>query len=163
MIVCIFGASCVGKTTVARRVAAALVLPLRSCGGAVREKAEILGLPIDQVPDNAHRAVDAASIGWARERFTGCLLEGRFLDAVFAAAGLSANLIELRANRSCRVARARIRYGLLSFSTDDLDRMDAADADLRARLFARVARYPARHMLDTSDLTVDECARRCGR
>jgi cytidylate kinase len=160
MIVCILGPSCVGKSTIARRAAAALELPLRSCGDAVREKAEILGLPIEQLPDDAHRAVDAASVVWALERFGGCLLEGRFLDAVFAAAGVSATLIELQANRSSRLARARTRYSVLSFSTDDLDRMDAAEAEFRARLFGRVAEYPTRHMLDTSGLTLDECARR---
>jgi cytidylate kinase len=160
MIVCIFGLSCVGKTIIARHAAVALGLPLRSCGDAIRKKAETLDLPIDQLPDEAHRAVDAASVEWALERRGGCMLEGRFLDAVFTAAGVSATLIELRANRSRRVNRAYIRHGLLSFSIDDLDRMDAEDADFRARLFRRHADDVARHMLDTSCLTVDECARR---
>jgi len=160
MIVCIFGPSCVGKTTVARRAAAALDLPLRSCGAAVREKAETLGLPIDQLPDDAHRAVDAASVEWALERRGGCMLEGRFLDAVFAAASVSATLIDLRADRCCRVNRARIRHGQLTFCLGDLDRMDAEDAHFSARLFRRHASDMARHMLDTSRLTVGECVRR---
>jgi cytidylate kinase len=160
MIVCIFGASCVGKTVIARCAAATLDLPLRSCGTAVREKADILGLAIEQLSDDIHRAVDAASVEWALEHRGGCMLEGRFLDAVFAAAGVSAILIELRADRSCRLNRARIRHGLLSFCANDLDRMDAEDAAFRARLFRRHASDLARHMLETSRLTVDECAGR---
>lgn len=160
MIVGIFGRSCVGKTTVARRAATALNLPLRSCGDAVRKKAETLWLPIDQLSDDAHRAVDAASVEWALERRGGCILEGRFLHAVFAAAGVSATLIELRADSSSRVKRARIRLGVPTFSINDLERLDAEDAGFGARLFGRYGSDVPRHVLDTSDLTVDECTRR---
>lgn len=158
MIVCIFGPSFVGKTTIAGCAAAALDLPLRSCGHAVRQMAEILALPIDQLTDNTHRAVDAATVEWALERRGGCIIEGHFLDAVFAAAGVPAILIGLQADRGRRVERARRRTGRPAFSSHDLDRLDAEDAAFRGRLFGRHASDLLSHILDTSDLSADECA-----
>jgi cytidylate kinase len=160
MIICLFGPSCGGKTTVGRRAAAVLQLPLRSIGKAVRQMAETLGLPIDQLSDDAHRAVDAASVAWALERRSGCMLEGRFLDAVFATAGVPATLIELREARGCRAERARTRNDQPNFSTDDLDRLDAEDASFRRRLFGCVGSDAPRHVLNTSGLEVEECAQR---
>lgn len=159
MIVCIFGPSYVGKTTVAKRAAAALDLPIRSCGDAVRQMAKSLSLPIDQLPDAAHRAVDAATVDWAVEHRGGCFLEGRFLDAVFDAAGISAILIELWADRDCRLERARIRNGQSTFSADDLVRVDAEETSFRGRLFGRHGIDVPRLAIDTSNRTVDECAR----
>jgi cytidylate kinase len=159
MIVCLFGPSCVGKTTVARRAAAALELPLRSCGDAVRQMAKTLRLPINQLTDDAHRAVDAATVAWALERHSGCMLEGRFLDAVFATAGVPATMIiELQAAHGCRVERARKQNGP-TFSIDDLVQLDAEDAALRRRLFKCGGRDVARHVLDTSGRAVEDCAR----
>lgn len=160
MIVCIFGPSCVGKTTVASRAAAALGFPMRSCGDAVREKAEALGLPIDQLEDDTHRAIDAATVEWALESRGGCVIDGRFLDAVFAAAGVSVILIELQAGRNCRVKRARLRRRQPTFSNDDLDRLDGEDANFRARHFLQHTNNQRRYVFDTSGLTVDECSRR---
>ncbi|MFZ1413747.1 MAG: AAA family ATPase [Defluviicoccus sp.] len=159
MIICIFGPSYAGKTTLAQRAAAALDLPLRSCGNAVRQMAKNLGLPIDELPDDAHRVVDAASVDWAVEHQGGCMLEGRFLDAVFDAAGVSTNLIELRADINCRLKRARLRNGRSTFSADALNRVDAKDASFRGRQFGQHGIDLPRRVLDTSGRTVDECAR----
>jgi cytidylate kinase len=158
MIICLFGPSYVGKTTIARKAASILGLPLRSCGDAVRQKAASLRLPIEQLPDKAHLTVDAATIEWGLKRSDGCMIEGRFLDAVFATAGVPIALLELRADRGCRLRRARMRNGL-SFSANDLDRLDAEDASFRARIFGRDDMELPRCVLDTSTRTVDECSR----
>lgn len=159
MIICIFGPSFVGKTTVARCAATALDLPLRSCGDAVRQMARTAGLPIDQIPDDSHRTVDAETIDWAIKHCGGCMVEGRFLDGVFSSAGKAATLIELWADSRCRLERARTRSGRATFSQGDLNRLDAADASFRLRLFGQHANDLPRYVLDTSDRTADECAR----
>ena len=88
------------------------------------------------------------------------MLEGRFLDAVFSAAGIAATLIELRADTRCRLQRARTRNGTSTFSEDDLCKLDAEDANFRLRLYGQYADHMPRRALDTSGRAVDECVRR---
>ncbi|RDJ21061.1 hypothetical protein DWF00_07525 [Bosea caraganae] len=158
MIVCLFGPSCVGKTTLAQRAAVALGLPLRSCGEAVRAAATAHGLTINDLPDEQHREVDAGTVVWAMGNKS-CIVEGRYLDRVFADSRTPVTLILIRASDACRVSRAKGRSGNTTFSADDLRRLDDEDNAFRERLFGdRVAAMPWQ-VLDTSGLTVDECAR----
>jgi cytidylate kinase len=157
MIICFFGASCVGKTTFARRISDALQIPLRSCGDAVRAQARASGVHIQDLSDTLHREIDAATVAWALEQKT-CIVEGRFLDAVFRGVGAPSTLIKFSASKKDRISRAMARSGNLSYSASDLDRVDIADAEFQARLYEDMS-GPAVHPLvfDTSDLTVNEC------
>lgn len=157
MIVCFFGASCVGKTTFARCVSDALQLPLRSCGDAVRAEAEASNVHIQDLSDAQHREIDAATVTWALKQKS-CIVEGRFLDAVFRGVVAPTTLIKFSASKRDRISRAMVRSGNLSYSASDLDRVDTADAEFRARLYDDLS-GPAMQPLvfDTSDLTVKEC------
>jgi cytidylate kinase len=157
MIVCLFGPSCVGKTTLAKRVAAALGLPLRSCGDAVRTAATVHGTTIKDLPDEGHREVDAGTVAWALEH-KACIVEGRYLDRVFADSRAAVTLILIGASDACRVSRLRDRSGNTLLSAEDLRRSDDEDNAFRERLFGDHATAMPWQVLDTSGLTVDECA-----
>src|SRR5215510_2480031 len=118
MIFAIFGPSCVGKTTVTRLVAERLKLPLRSCGGVVRDRASALGVSVQAVPDDVHHEIDRETVAWATSNQP-CLLDGRFLDQVLAKAKTSVVLIQLTASDSQRHFRA-CNSGRTGFTLDDL-------------------------------------------
>ncbi len=68
MICAIYGHTWVGKTTVARVVAAELRLPLRSCGNVVRERALTLDAGIRELPDVVHQNIDEETSVWVVAR-----------------------------------------------------------------------------------------------
>jgi cytidylate kinase len=157
VIFCIYGPSCVGKTTVAREVATQLDLPLHSCGDKVRQMARGLGVSLDALSDDSHRQIDRDTVAWALDHRP-CVIEGRFLDAVFADSTAFATLIFLGASDDPRIVRGRNKDP--SFTFAHLRQVDAHDASFRARVYGSLNNIAPYITIDTSQLTVDECARR---
>ncbi len=157
MILCLFGLTCSGKTTVGRAVAARLNVPLRSCGDEVRRVARERDVAIEDLPDESHHQIDRDTVAWA-VKHQPCIVEGRFLDAVFAGAGTPATLIRLVASEARRAARWRATN--VTFTSARLAQADAEDANLRARIYTAEDEVVPCLTIDTSELTVDECASR---
>jgi cytidylate kinase len=157
MIICLFGASLVGKTTVARSVSSTMGLPLRSCGSIVRAEAAESGVRLADLSDEDHKRIDSQTIAWALKQ-NSCLIEGRFLDAVFGGTDQLPIMIKLMATDECRVQRGRVRNGKSTFSVEDIRRLDAEDAVFRARMFGAHPTVVSRREVDTSGLSVDVCA-----
>ena len=114
-------------------------------------------MSFEALPDDSHRQIDQDTVTWALEQRP-CLIEGRFLDAVFAGAAVPATLILLDASDTQRVGRARKKNSTFTF--DHLRRTDADDAKFRARLYGPLNNIASYLTVDTSELTVDECAYR---
>lgn len=150
MIICIFGQSCAGKTATAQRLATELGWPLRSCGTAVRERARELKIGIGELSDNQHRDVDAETVAWAIEQ-QNCLVEGRFLDAVFQPAEIPHVLVHLIASDAARVERCRARQG-----QNDLIAADNEDMSFRSRIFPLLSPREADLTVDTTGQSIDE-------
>jgi hypothetical protein len=117
-------------------------------------RASMLRLSLDNLPSSVHEEVDNESVLWALSNRP-CLVEGRFLDAVFAHR-TPALVIRLHAADTARLERGRARSP--TFGLSDLQRSDEGDARFRARMFAcRVPIVPLR-TIDTTNLTVEECS-----
>jgi cytidylate kinase len=157
MILCLFGPSCSGKTTAGRAVAEQLKLPLRSCGDDVRRTAKELGASIENLSDERHRQIDSETVSWAVAHRP-CLVEGRFLDAVFRDTTVPVSLVRFVASRTHRVARLAAKNAAAAAAQIDL--VDTQDADFRVRLYNAGSERASWLTIDTSELTVDECASR---
>jgi cytidylate kinase len=158
MILCLYGPSCSGKTTAGRAVADRLNLPLRSCGDDVRRAARKLDLAIEDLPDESHRQIDRVTVSWASDHRP-CIVEGRFLDAVFGGAAVPAVLVLLVASDVHRAARLSAKT-VAAADAAQINQVDAQDADFRARLYNAGNEGVPCLTIDTSELTVDECASR---
>lgn len=156
MIFAIYGASLVGKTTAARRVATELELPLRSCGSVVRDRAKALGIELHWLPDAIHRKIDQETVAWALTHQP-CVVEGRFLNFVLAGIDSPVVFIRLitsniqRQFRACNSRRAGI-------TIDDLELTDAANLRFTNRMFPSLGVNVSCVTVDSSNIAAEECA-----
>lgn len=157
MIIGIFGASCVGKSSAARLLAQRRILPLRSCGSPVREAAQSMNVALEALPDAVHRGIDEETLSWSLTNQP-CLVEGRFLDRVLARLPVKPLLIELSATSAARQSRACSRAGHV-VSIKELELWDQADIAFRERMYSEPALKPDLS-IDTSSCTVQECVDR---
>ena len=157
MILAIFGASAVGKTTLAGCLASRLTLPLRHCGNAIREAADVLGISPSDLSFETHHEVDARTVDWCLSHAClGCIVEGRFLDHVLAITP-SILFIELRADGSTRASRWARRLER-NFEESELATVDEADAFFRQKMYESVPKGSAAMTIDTTCGTVKEWA-----
>jgi len=157
MIICIFGPSLSGKTTIAAQISRAAGLPVRHCGEAVRGYAHGCGISVDKLSAIDHKAIDEETLAWARKHET-CIVEGRFLDHVFAGVDANVFLVRLMATVEER-ARRLGGAGSCEAALNDVETRDRADQAHRSEQFATRQALAARLQLDTSVATVDECVR----
>jgi cytidylate kinase len=155
MIFCIFGGSCVGKTTVAKQIAAELGIPLRSCGSAVSERARPLRMNVRDLPDTIHREVDGCTVAWGLANQP-CIIEGRYLDAVFAGVRAPVLLIHLTCSEARRQSR-RDSSESSPFAMNSVQQADADDANFRTRMFPAPTETIPCLTIDSSEMTVEEC------
>ena len=154
MIICLMGPSGVGKTAVGKALAARIGLSLRQCGDEVRARAALRDVSLALLSDDDHRAVDEESIAWATKERS-CIVEGRFLDAVFEPVSHYYWLSHLQASSVVRGHRLSCRFERPVNETA-IDEMDNKDAEFRRRVYGVSAATP-HQLLVTNDLTVEEC------
>ena len=155
MIIALFGNSQTGKTTIAKRLAEELAFPLRSCGEAVKHRAQEKGISWDELSDAEHRAVDENTRIWVLTNRP-CLVEGRYLHFVLASLSTQVTLVRLEATSDDR----RIRQVGLSnapVAPSDFERADADDLALQERLYNMTLGVEPSLRLNTSQLPVEAC------
>ncbi len=153
--IALVGPSCVGKTTIGLELSAATKVRIRRCGDQVRSEAQLLGVPIDELPDELHEMVDAETREWAVALQMG-VVEGRYLDYVLATLVAPPRLVRLTATDDVRCERWRLRTGD-RFSLDDLQKVDEADGALAGRIYAASSRLLPSFRIDTSSTSVSDC------
>ena len=158
MITALFGASCTGKTTIARALAVELKLPLRSCGDAVRSRARDLSIPWFNLPDEQHRAVDEETRTWCASTQP-CIVEGRFLDSVLVPLQDDTVLIQLLASKATRCARWASRAGG-PCRPEEIDAHDEADRRFRMRMYDSREIFLPALVINTSRGSIRACAQR---
>ena len=155
MIIALWGASATAKTTVAERVSASLLVPLRSCGEEIRRAAQDAAVSLAEAPEALHRLVDDATREWVRRHaLKGAVLEGRFLDQVLAEQP-DVVLVEVTCESSIRIRRWIGRAGG-AFDENVLAELDKADDLFRLRMYDSADKGAAQITLDTSTGGVDQ-------
>ena len=154
-VIALFGSSCSGKTVIAKALSVRLSLPLRHCGDCVRATANSIGKAIDELSLDNHRDVDAETIKWTQKNAP-CIVEGRFLDFVFANEIPSSYMVLIFASSEVKLNRLVNRHKRHA-TVDDTDLADAMDANFRARMYAD--RLPIRPIakINNSDRSVESC------
>lgn len=151
MKVALFGNSLVGKSTAARELVQQLSLPVRHCGEIVRQRAATTGLSLSEISDTVHSEIDAETREWIGAQAAGFIVEGRFLDAVLDPAK-DLMFIQLSARADVRAARGGL-------SVQAVEERDAFDREFRARVFTAPPSKVSCIAIDTSEMSVLECAR----
>lgn len=155
MLIALFGASSVGKSTLARALSARFQVDLRGCGDIVRERAAAHGGDLAAVSQEEHRQIDDETRVWCQQ--TGNrIVEGRFLDQVLHGLEVNLILVEITANEQVRMVRWSDRLDS-SVSAQDIRSFDQEDAAFRMRAYGEAARLTSNFVLDTSDRTVGSC------
>ncbi len=156
MIVALYGASCTGKSTLARLLIDKWKCPYRSCGDLVRESAEKLNLMPHQLPEEVHRLIDTQTIEWVRQvSNSGGVLDGRFLNYVLYPVRDLVEIVELVTAPTKRMERLVIRKGKLA-NENDLKNEDLADNLLSNQLYADMNKLVPGLSIDTTGGT-NEC------
>lgn len=154
----ISGASCTGKTSVARDLATLTGIQLRSCGDAVRERSTALGLTVATLPRSDHQWIDEETRRLARDPVRDVIIEGTYLDIVLAEVA-NVRLVRLVCKLEVRAARLMRRGGEHGRYVSLAER-DELDRRIREDLYGSSCVMPMNpHAeIDTSALTIGECA-----
>lgn len=143
----IFGASCTGKTSVAKELLTRLNCAGRHCGDEVRALAKQRGLSIPELTLDDHRRLDIETAGWATPTANG-VTDGCYLDYVLA--GLS-NIVFVRLD--CEASERERRLSNRSGKPMLIIERDRDDAALIRDLYLHSA-HPPDHVIDTTSLTI---------
>lgn len=145
LVIALFGASGVGKSTVARRLAAELDAACRHCGEEVVDiVAERGGISVED-----HHEVDEATRAFVGLSEASVVVEGRFLDKVLSGVA-GVRFVRLRCEAGERARRAHE-----SGSRTNPSEEDAADERLMADLYGSGSPSIAVDLwmdIDTTDL-----------
>jgi cytidylate kinase len=155
MIVALCGPSCTGKTTIAELVRNHTGLPLRCCGNTVKQKANELGVPVAELPDGEHRAIDAETVRWATSN-SPCLVEGRYLQYVLAPIGSQVHLVSLEASDEDR-RRRMVKTGRLE-RLEHFEKAEKIDHEFAKRMYKGRRLRPSL-VVNSSHFSVEVCVR----
>jgi cytidylate kinase len=131
VVIGLFGASKVGKTSAAALLAKRLGCPARHCGELVKARARALGGSPDDIGFAEHARLDAETRLAANNAGISLVIEGRFLDSVLFGCDRT-SLIQLTCDENERQRRFVSRTG--SALTKVFER-DLADQQLRKSLY----------------------------
>src|ERR1700692_869506 len=134
MIIGIFGPFCVGKTTLALHLGDLLGFPLRLCGDAVRARARVLNIDLQNLSDEEHRHIDRDTREWAAANQP-CIVDGRYLNNVLAPLVNDVVMVGLDAPAADRRSRWFATTGHSLTSTEYRD-LESADLAFSARMYS---------------------------
>jgi cytidylate kinase len=152
MIIGIFGPFCVGKTTLARNLGDLLGLPYRLCGDAVRARARMLNIDLEELSEEEHRNIDRETREWAAANQP-CIVDGRYLDYVLAP--LINDVILVRLDAADEERRRRRSLTLTEYQISQ-----SADLAFSARMYSISKALLPSLVLSSSELSVEACAQR---
>ncbi len=135
LMLALFGASGVGKTTVSKELAKQMGLPVRHCGDAIKAKARERQVHVDALTEDDHRAIDQETRQMVRHATSALIVEGRYLPEVLAEFP-NVVLFELTCDKTERLRRRLGRSA--EASLESLAAHDAVMTNLRLRLYAGV-------------------------
>lgn len=149
----ILGASCTGKTSVAKELMARLSYPGRHCGDEVRALARRRGLSIPELSLDDHRKLDLETVAWSQSTTNG-ITDGCYLDYVLA--GLS-NIVFVRLD--CEATERERRLSGRSGKPMSIVERDRDDAALIRALYPHPG-HPPDHVIDTTSLSIQKTSDR---
>ncbi len=149
LVIGLYGESCAGKTSVAKRVARRLKIKIRHCGEIVKARAKQLGVEVEDLPKEEHRRIDQETRKLVKSADR-LIIEGRFLNQVLK--GLpNVILIKLTCDRTERLRREAERKGKVQTDSQE-GRRDRANPLYRRQTSGAEARFTIR----TGKLTISE-------
>lgn len=159
MIIALIGGTCVGKTSVMRKLAELLKCPSRSCGGRVMEVATEQGKSPEQLSSDSHRAIDSETLEYCASAQKISLVDGRFLHFVLSGQANDIRIIELSASEAERAARAAKRSRGPSDSNENaIQNSDQSDRLFCEQMYAGRIALESEVSIDTTNLEIDEVA-----
>ena len=152
LVLALYGASCTGKTTVARILAKELNCSLRSAGDAIRARSLELNVPQNSLALDEHRKIDETTRAMARSSVGPLVIEGTFLGAL---------LFDLKDIRRIKLicAEGERRRRWESRGGTPLHSRDDADRRLRQCLHGCRADGTPDITIETSSRTPEEIAK----
>jgi len=150
-VIALTGASCTGKSEVAKQLQRRLGGELRCCGERVKGVARAKNINPAALTIDDHQAIDDETRRWVEDRSGLLIVEGTFLDVVLR--DYSVQLITLLADDRERTRRMAKRQGRAD--DGDLIARDRSDAMLRAALYGSPGRAPD-HAIDTSATSIEQ-------
>lgn len=157
MVLAIIGSSCVGKSIVAKEVAAKLSIPVRHCGEVIKSRAKELGINLAELSLDEHKAIDAATYNFALTS-SNVIIEGTFLDCVLHDLP-KVFVVRLICDKSERELRF-VRRSNDQLHSSLLQNRDNADSLLRQSLYGTTALENNFATIDTTNLSIEEVADR---
>jgi cytidylate kinase len=153
MILALYGATCVGKSNVARILAEVLSYETRHCGELVKDRARALGISPTELAPEEHFKIDELT----RHRLleTGIrdlIIEGTLLDIVLRDFP-TVYLVELVCSDDERLRRFSTRG---SGDVAAFRRRNDEDLSLRSSLYINADRRAPDYVIDTTSKSIDD-------
>jgi cytidylate kinase len=150
IILVLYGKSCSGKSTVAKKLAESFSCPIRSASDAVRARSKELGVSASDLPMGEHRKIDEDTRSVVQSSGGSLVVEGSFLDVLLSDVG-NVCRIELTCGDDERQRRFVRRSG-----QNGLVERDKDDDKLRLALHGDRVAVPAELTVDTTSKAPDQ-------
>lgn len=159
MIIVLIGGTCVGKTSVMRKLAELLSCSSRSCGGRALQVATDLGISLGELSSDSHRAIDSETLTYCEETEKPLVVDGRFLHFVLSGQNNDIKIVELKASPTERARRSASRLRN-SADTDEntIQKSDQTDQIFCERMYPNQIALRADVVIDTTNLGIEEVA-----
>lgn len=158
MNIAICGASCTGKSTLAKLVAERLACEMRGCGALVRDAANRLCVEPELLSPKVHRQIDVDTVQLTNTPSDHHrIIDGRYLRYVLSRCTQPVLTIELMASAEMRLARWQERLGM-PLTIEWLQSLDLADKNFVEKMYRGVAPLHPAVTIDTSQQPADTCA-----
>lgn len=126
--------SCVGKTSLLTELKNRNEYLARSCGQAVKDWANDIGVQPSDLSYDEHRKIDNETLLFAKQPFGNLVIEGTFLDVVLSGIN-DIKLVKLICDEDERARRFMRRSGFDAVSRAALKERDQTDLNLRRSLY----------------------------